>query len=90
MSLIITLILAGIIGWIASIIMKVDGQMGWLANVIVGIVGGFLGTTLLGFIAPASPTDNGLSLSGIIVGIIGACIAIYIWKLISGRNNRTI
>ncbi len=87
MGLIITLILAGIIGWIASMIMKVDGQMGWVANVIVGIIGGYLGTLLFGFIAPASPTDNGFSVSGIIVGIIGACIAIYIWKLISGRKR---
>jgi uncharacterized membrane protein YeaQ/YmgE (transglycosylase-associated protein family) len=87
MGLIITLILAGIIGWIASIIMKVDGQMGWIANIIVGIIGGYLGTLLFGFIVPASPTDNGFSLSGIIVGIIGACLAIYIWKLLSGRRS---
>jgi uncharacterized membrane protein YeaQ/YmgE (transglycosylase-associated protein family) len=87
MGLIITLILAGIIGWVASIIMKVDGQMGWIANIIVGIIGGYLGTLLFGFIAPASPTDNGFSFSGIIVGIIGACLAIYIWKLLSGRRS---
>ena len=86
MGLIITLILAGIIGWIASMIMKTDGQMGWIANVIAGIVGGFIGTMLLGFIAPASPTDNGFNIMGIIVGIIGACIAIFVWKLIAGRG----
>jgi uncharacterized membrane protein YeaQ/YmgE (transglycosylase-associated protein family) len=67
-------------------IMKTDGQMGWVANVIVGIIGGFLGTWLFGFIAPATPTDNGFSIMGIIVGVIGACIAIFIWKLISGRK----
>ncbi len=87
MSLIITLLLAGLVGWLASKIMKTDGQMGWLANVIAGIVGGFLGTTLLGFIAPATPTDNGLSIMGIIVGIIGACIAIYVWRMIAGRRT---
>ncbi len=86
MGLIITLILAGLIGWIASKIMHTDEQMGWIANVIVGIVGGYLGTLVLGFIAPASPTDNGFSLPGIIVGIAGACIAIFIWKLITGRK----
>lgn len=86
MGLIITLILAGIVGWIASMIMKTDAQMGWIANVVVGIVGGFIGTTLFGFIAPATPTDNGLSIQGIIVGVIGACIAIFIWKAISGRR----
>jgi uncharacterized membrane protein YeaQ/YmgE (transglycosylase-associated protein family) len=86
MSLIITLLLAGLVGWIASKIMHTDAEMGWLANVIVGIVGGLLGTTLLGFIAPATPTDNGLSLSGIIVGVLGACLAIWVWRMISHRG----
>jgi uncharacterized membrane protein YeaQ/YmgE (transglycosylase-associated protein family) len=86
MSLIITLVLAAIVGWIASMIMHTDGQMGWIGNIIAGIVGSFIGTWLLGFIAPATPTDNGLSLMGIIVGVIGACIAIFLWQLITGRR----
>ena len=86
MGLIITLLLAGLVGWIASLIMKTDAQMGWIANVVVGIIGGFIGTWLLGTFAPATPTDNGLSLSGIIVGVIGACIAIFIWQLLAGRR----
>lgn len=86
MSLIITILLAGLVGWIASKIMHTDAQMGWLANIIVGIIGGVIGTALLGFIAPATPTDNGLSLSGIIVGVLGACLAIYIWRAISHRR----
>ena len=87
MGLIITLIIAGIIGWIASMIMKTDGQMGWLANVIAGMVGGFLGTTLLGFIAPATPTDGGLNIMSILVGIIGACIAIWLYKMVAGGRR---
>jgi uncharacterized membrane protein YeaQ/YmgE (transglycosylase-associated protein family) len=86
MGLIITLLLAGLVGWIASKIMKTDAQMGWIANVIVGMIGGFIGTWLLGSIAPATPTDNGLSLSGIIVGVIGACIAIFIWQLLAKKR----
>jgi uncharacterized membrane protein YeaQ/YmgE (transglycosylase-associated protein family) len=86
MGLIITLLLAGLVGWIASKIMKTDAQMGWIANVVVGMIGGFIGTWLLGSIAPATPTDNGLSLSGIIVGVIGACIAIFIWQLIARKR----
>lgn len=86
MGLLITLLLAGLVGWIASKIMHTDAEMGWIANVLVGMVGGFLGTTLFGFIAPATPTDNGFSLGGIIVGILGACLAIYIWKLIAGHK----
>lgn len=87
MGLIITLVLAALVGWIASMIMKTDGQMGWLANIIAGIVGGIVGTWLLGFIAPGTPTDNGFSLMGIVVGVIGACIAIFLWQLISGRRT---
>jgi len=86
MSLIITLVLAGLVGWIASMLMKTDGEMGWISNVVVGIIGGFIGTWLFGFISPATPTDNGLSVMGIVVGVIGASIAIFVWKMISGRR----
>ena len=86
MSLIITLIIAGIVGWIASKIMKTDAEMGWLANVVVGLIGGVIGTWLFGFIAPATPTNNGQDIMGIIVGVIGACIAIFLWKAIRGRR----
>lgn len=86
MSLLITLILAGLVGWLASKVMNTDAQMGWVANVVVGILGGLIGTALLGFLAPATPTDNGLNLAGIIVGVLGACIAIAVWKVIAGRT----
>ena len=86
MGLIITLLLAGLVGWIASKIMKTDAEMGWIANVVVGMIGGFIGTWLLGSIAPATPTDNGLSFAGILVGVIGACIAIFIWQLIARKR----
>lgn len=86
MSLIITILIAALVGWIASKIMNTDAQMGWIANVIVGIVGGLIGNFLFGFIAPASPTDNGLSIPGIIVGVLGACIAIWIWKVLTVRR----
>ena len=87
MGLIITLIIAGVIGWIASMIMKTDGQMGWVANVIAGIVGGFIGNMLLGFIAPAAPINGGLNIMSIVVGVIGACVAIFLYKMIAGRTR---
>lgn len=87
MSLLITLLLAAAVGWIASMIMGTDGQMGWVSNIIVGLVGGFLGTTLLGFIAPATPTDNGLNIMGMVVGVLGACLALFIWRAITGSRR---
>jgi uncharacterized membrane protein YeaQ/YmgE (transglycosylase-associated protein family) len=46
MSLLITVIIGGIVGWLASILMKTNAQMGLLANVIVGIVGSLLGAAI--------------------------------------------
>jgi uncharacterized membrane protein YeaQ/YmgE (transglycosylase-associated protein family) len=50
MGLIVTIIVGGIIGWLAGVIMKVESQMGILANIIVGIVGSGLGHFLAGAI----------------------------------------
>ena len=47
MSLILWLIVGGIVGWLASMIMKTDGQQGILLNVVVGIVGAFIGGWLI-------------------------------------------
>ena len=49
MGLIITLIVGGIIGWLASIVMRTDAQQGIILNVVVGIVGAFLGNFIGGF-----------------------------------------
>ncbi|MBN8281367.1 MAG: GlsB/YeaQ/YmgE family stress response membrane protein [Gammaproteobacteria bacterium] len=74
MSWLISIIIGGIIGWLASIIMKTDAQMGLLANVIVGIVGSMLGYWLAGLlgIAPAG------GVLGFLVGIAGAVLLIFI------------
>ena len=49
-NFIVWLIIGGIIGWLASIIMKRDGQQGIFMNIIVGIVGAFLGGWLGGLL----------------------------------------
>ena len=48
MGLILALIIGGIIGWLASIVMRTDAQQGILMNIIVGIVGSLIGSFLLG------------------------------------------
>jgi uncharacterized membrane protein YeaQ/YmgE (transglycosylase-associated protein family) len=78
MDLIITIVAGGIIGWLASMIMKTSAQMGILANVIVGIVGSSLGFWLAGVL--------GLAAYGTIarwaVAVAGAAVLIYILKLL--------
>ena len=74
MNWIISLIVGGIVGWLASIIMKTNAQMGLIANVLVGVVGSMLGYWLAGLLGIA-PSGG---LAGFIVAIVGAVLLIFI------------
>lgn len=77
MNLLLMLIVGGIVGWLASIVMKTNAQMGMIANVIVGIIGAGIG----GWLAPML----GIAAEGIgvwIVSILGAMILIGILKVL--------
>ena len=78
MDLIIMIVVGGIIGWLAGMIMKTGGQMGILANVVVGIIGSSLGFWLAGVL--------GLAAYGAIaqwaVAVAGAAILIWILKML--------
>jgi uncharacterized membrane protein YeaQ/YmgE (transglycosylase-associated protein family) len=63
MGIIISLIIGGIVGWLASIVMKTNAQMGMIANVLVGIVGSALGFWIAGLVGMA--TDGGILLRAI-------------------------
>ncbi len=79
MSFIVWLIVGGLIGWVASLIMGTDAQQGLLLNIIVGIVGAFLGGFL---IAPLLGTGNinagDFSIMSLITSLIGAVILLAI------------
>jgi uncharacterized membrane protein YeaQ/YmgE (transglycosylase-associated protein family) len=74
MSWIATLIIGGIVGWLASIVMKTNAQMGLIANVLVGVVGSALGFWIAGLlgIAPAG------GILRFVVAIAGAALLIFI------------
>ncbi len=74
MNWIISLIVGGIVGWLASIIMKTNAQMGLIANVLVGVVGSILGYWLAGLLGIAP----GGGLAGFVVAIVGAVLLIFI------------
>lgn len=73
MSWIVTLIIGGIVGWLASILMKTNAQMGLLANVGVGVVGSLLGYWIAGLLGMA-PTG----ILRFIVALGGAALLIFI------------
>jgi uncharacterized membrane protein YeaQ/YmgE (transglycosylase-associated protein family) len=77
MNLIISLVIGGIIGWLASIVMKTNAQMGIIANVLVGIVGGALGHWLAGMIGISAG-----GIGGFLVALAGAIILIALLRAI--------
>jgi uncharacterized membrane protein YeaQ/YmgE (transglycosylase-associated protein family) len=83
MNFIIWLVVGGLIGWVASMIMKTDAQQGMLLNIVVGIVGAMLGGWLISpLIGGAGTVNQGdFSLSGLIVSLIGAVILLAIVNL---------
>jgi uncharacterized membrane protein YeaQ/YmgE (transglycosylase-associated protein family) len=76
MGLIVALIIGGIIGWLASIVMRTNAQQGIILNVVVGIIGSLLGSFLLGRFFGAdgnilnSPLDGGTLLAAFIGAVI--------------------
>jgi uncharacterized membrane protein YeaQ/YmgE (transglycosylase-associated protein family) len=81
MSLILWLIVGGIVGWLASMIMKTDGQQGIILNVVVGIVGAFIGGWLISPLVGMGTINSGISIGSIVVSLIGAIILLAIINL---------
>ena len=75
-NFLITIIVGGVVGWLASIAMKTNQQMGIIANVIVGIVGSSLGFWLAGILGLAAYG----SIARWAVAVVGAAVLIYILK----------
>jgi uncharacterized membrane protein YeaQ/YmgE (transglycosylase-associated protein family) len=82
MGIIVMLIVGGLIGWIASMIMGTDGRQGPLLNIVVGIVGALLASVVLGpLFGIASITQGNFGLSGLFVSLIGAIVLLAIVNL---------
>jgi uncharacterized membrane protein YeaQ/YmgE (transglycosylase-associated protein family) len=75
---IVTLIVGGIVGWLASMLMKTNAQMGIIANIVVGIVGSILGFWLAGLLGLSA----GVPIVGWVIAVLGAALLIYILKAV--------
>lgn len=82
-NFIVWLVVGGVIGWLASILMKTDAQQGIVLNVVVGIVGAAIGGW---FLAPLLGTgtinQDNLSISSLVVSLLGAVILLAIVNLV--------
>ena len=81
-NLLIWLVVGGVIGWLASIIMRTDAQQGIFLNIIVGIVGSLLGGFLLAPLIGGGNLLNGtLDFRTLLVAFLGSVILLAIVNL---------
>lgn len=81
MGIIVWLIVGGIVGWLASLIMKTDAQQGIILNVVVGIIGALIGGWLIGPLLGSGSINEGFSIMSVVVSLIGAIILLAIVNL---------
>jgi uncharacterized membrane protein YeaQ/YmgE (transglycosylase-associated protein family) len=88
MNFIIWLIVGGLVGWVASIVMGTNRQQGILMNVIVGIVGAFLaGIVLTPYFGISTINQNNFSLPALLVSLVGAIILLAVVSLFTRRGG---
>jgi len=84
MNFLAWIILGGLAGWIASMIMKTNASMGLLANIIVGIVGAFIGGYVFSMFGGQDIT--GFNVYSLLVAVVGSVILLAIVKVFTGRR----
>ena len=89
MNFIIWLIVGGLIGWLASIAMKTNGQQGMFLNVVVGIVGAMLGGWIISpLVGVGTINQDNFSIPALLVSLVGAVILLAIVNLIRRPSTR--
>lgn len=82
MGILVWLVIGGIIGWIASLIMRTDAQQGVFFNIVVGIVGALVGGWLGGLFGLGGDINDGdFSISGLLMSLVGAIVLLAIVNL---------
>ena len=88
MGILVWLLVGGIVGWLASLIMGTDARQGLLLNIVVGIVGAFLGGLLISPLVGVASINSGVvSIGTFLVSLVGAVILLAIVNFF--RRGRT-
>lgn len=89
MNFIIWLIVGGVIGWLASMLMNTNSQQGMFLNIVVGIVGAMLAGWLISpLVGVATINQNNFSLPGLLVSFVGAAVLLAIVNLLRRGTAR--
>lgn len=92
LNIIAWIIIGGLAGWIASMIMRKNKQMGALANILSGVVGAFIVGWIVSFFTDGgdgSAMPEAFSIWGIVAAIVGACLVIWVVSLLVGGRSRS-
>jgi uncharacterized membrane protein YeaQ/YmgE (transglycosylase-associated protein family) len=80
-NFILWLVVGGIVGWLASLIMRTDAQQGLILNIVVGIVGALLAGWILSPLLGIGTINDGFSIGAFVVSLVGAVILLAIVNL---------
>ncbi len=84
MGIIIWLIVGGVVGWLASLIMRTDGQQGIILYIVVGIVGAFLASLIIG----GGSINQAITIESFLYSLVGAIVLLAIVNLIRRGSVR--
>ena len=84
MNLLLWAVFGAIAGWLASTVMRTDGEQNMLADIILGVIGAGIGGLLMNIIG--QPGVTGFNLYSMFVALLGAVALLWIYKAITGRR----
>ena len=88
MTFLLWLIVGGVLGWLASIVMKTNDKQGIFLNIVVGIVGAFLGGLLLApLFGTGTINQSDFSVGSLTVSFLGAVILLAILNFFRRRRH---
>ena len=85
MGFIVWLIIGGVVGWLASLVMRTDAQQGIILNIVVGIVGAFIAGLIF---SGGTINQDPLDITNILVSLVGAIILLAIVNLVRRGSVR--
>lgn len=89
MNIILIIVIGGILGWLASLVMRTDAQQGILLNIVVGVVGAVLGGLLISpLLGAGTITAGSFDIASLAVSFIGALILLAIVNLVRRGSVR--
>jgi uncharacterized membrane protein YeaQ/YmgE (transglycosylase-associated protein family) len=86
MGIVAWIVLGAIAGYVAGLLVKGDEGLGVIGHIVLGMVGALIGGFLAGAMFGTNPID-GVDPMSILVSVIGAVIAVVLWRTLTGRQT---